>query len=215
MGAYFNDLPWSFDFSSVHNKIEEIAVSQQIQGSQFNTWCIIPCNLIVKEQPFSKIENAANQYGFSIRQVIYRRQLARSFGIIHTDSFNTGETTPVPVPFSLNIPLENSSGAVTRWYDFSTNPELKDEDTRISILNYEKFQSPTSTHPKVNEFLKYCVAEYTMNSPVVINTTIPHNVDARELIGDRSILSLWFAQIGTRKLVTWDQSKFLEKIIVD
>jgi hypothetical protein len=213
MGLYFNDLPWSFDFSSVHNKVEAIAANQSNQGSASNLWNRIPYHHLVDIYPFSKIQQEANQHGFSITNTIYRKQLNEGFSIIHTDSYNVGEDTPVTVPFSLNIPLENSSGAVTRWYNFNDHPTLRSEETRLPILDCKKLQSFAPSD--ATNFLKYCVAEYTMTSPVIINTAIPHNVDSRHLTGNRAILSIWFEQTSTQKLATWDQSKFLENITVD
>jgi hypothetical protein len=212
MGLYFNELPWSFDFSSVYNIVDEIAAKQSIQDLAAKLWCIIPYDQLANIYPFSKIQQEANRCGFSIINTIYRKQLNRGFSIIHTDSY-VGEGNPVTVPFSLNIPLENSSGAVTRWYNFDNHPTLNSEATRFSILDSKKFQSFTPSD--ATNFLKYCVAEYIMNSPVAINTAIPHNVDFRSLLGNRSILSIWFVQSGTHNLATWEQAKFLKNITVD
>lgn len=213
MSAYFKDLPWKFDFSSVHNKVEEIANQRTIQGSAANPWCIVPAACITDSYPFSKIESEANKQGFSITHTIYRKQLKDGFTVIHTDSYNTGDGSLVTVPFSLNIPLENSAGATTRWYNFNDHPTLKGQETRFPVLDFKKFQSLTASD--ATNFLKYCIAEYTMKSPVIINTAIPHNVDSRNLVSNRSILSIWFVKKGTRTLATWDESKFLENITVD
>jgi hypothetical protein len=214
MTAYFKELPWGFDFSKVHDRIKEISNDQTHHGTDASEFWHIPTERIVQEYPFSKIETLANAHGFSIVQAIYRRQFKDHFSIIHTDSFKLMPNADlVTVPFSLNIPLENTTSAITRWYDFSNNPTLKNEDTKFPRINHKKFTSPTPTHAE--NFLKYCVAEYTMNKPVIINTSITHNVDARTLDGSRTILSLWFIHVRTEELVTWEQSSFLENITID
>jgi hypothetical protein len=214
MTSYFKQLDWNFSFSLLHNKIKEIASDQIHHVTKISEFCNVPVSRLIQEDPFSKIETFANKHGFSIIKAIYRRQFRNYFCIIHTDSFNLNSNAePATVPFSLNIPLENASSAITRWYNFSTHPELKDENTKFGLIDHKKFTSPTAKHR--DKFLKYCIADYTMNSPVIINTSVPHNTDARSIVGDRTILSLWFINRMTNELVTWDQAKFLENIIID
>lgn len=213
---YFKELSWKFDFSLSINQVTELIRDNLTHSNHSSMYCKIPVEQLITQYPFSKIQAVAEQNELSIISSIYRKQLGQSkqFSIIHTDSYKLLPVDdPVVVPFSLNIPLKDTSTATTRWYDFSNNLELKDEDTRFPILDHKKFTA--STLDQIDEFLKYCVAAYTMTGPVIINTAVPHNVDAPALSTSREILSIWFLDVTTQKLATWEQSKFLETIIFD
>lgn len=216
MSVYFKELLWQYNFSLVVDTVVELSQAQIHHGNHASIYCKIPVDKLIAYHPFSKIQAAAMQHGFSIINAIYRKQFGqdKQFGIIHTDCYKLSSVDePVTVPFSLNIPLKDTDSATTRWYDFSNNPALKNEETRFPLLDHKKFsaQPPNS----INDFLKYCVAAYTMTGPVIINTAIPHNVDALALSTSREILSLWFIDTTTNTMATWEQSKFLETITVD
>lgn len=214
MSNYFKKLNWNFSFPSLHDKIKEISRGQFHTYSNVSNFFSVPVKRLVLEYPFNIIESVAKQHNLSIANAIYRTQFSQGFSIIHTDSFRylPGDI-PVTVAFSLNLPLENTTGATSRWYDFSNHPELTNEDAKFDSVNLKKFKTYNQT--KIEEFLNYCVASLTMDGPVVFNTAVPHNVDGRAITDTRTILSVWFIDKQTNTPATWEQSKFLEEIIID
>jgi hypothetical protein len=112
---------------------------------------------------------------------------------------------------SLNIPIENQSSAITRWYDLSTNYVFADEETREGLASHTSILKKIEEKNLINSVLACSKFSFKMDKPVLINTGVPHNVDMRESRVKRTILSLHLRDLTTNKILGWeDRYRVLE-----
>jgi hypothetical protein len=118
--------------------------------------------------------------------------------------------TNVPLSLSLNIPVENQSAAITRWYDLTTNYVFANEETREGLVSNTSILKIEEKN-LINSVLACSKFSFKMNKPVLINTGIPHNVDMQGATVNRTILSLHLRDIETNNILGWeDRHRVLE-----
>ena len=89
---------------------------------------------------------------------------------------------------ALNVPIENTEGSHTIFYEYNSTPDLTYDDKRV----YYKISSP------VTETFRF-----TLTRPVLINNTVPHSV---EHTGPNTRLILSW---GIRQDVSFEDAKRL------
>jgi hypothetical protein len=183
--AYIKELNWGHDFASELPALLEIADQTPLWHSSENNkeqFCIIKAIDLLKIDIFKKINSELLKHQIRVSIGILRKIKPLETTAIHTDW--PGLYT------ALNIPLLNSTSAVTSWYNFDNNSELSSLETVAFKLPAD---SPLCmiTDQDRDRLLKFKIFEFTMSKPVLFNTSIPHNVQSINNV-ERIILSLQF-----------------------
>jgi len=208
MNNFVKILDWSYDFGILLPDLLDIVKEKELWAKTNNSFCIVEKRELVSFEIFKKIESSLNDCNIQIIRGVLRQSFPKRFTEIHTDSVRVESVTDLlDLGVALNIPLKNANTALTHWYDFSENKEINIYNIKISD-NFTKLSSLFS----IDYLLKHKVFTFTMNGPVVINTSIPHNVDTRHSGNNRFILSLQLMPADKPQMLTWEKANAIASI---
>jgi hypothetical protein len=201
---FIKELDWEYNFTAELPHLLAIANQTPQWHSSENDneqFCKITANNLLKIDIFKKINNQLIKNKIWIDIGILRKIKPFAISAIHTDW--PGLYT------ALNIPLLNSKSAITSWYNFDNDLELKSLESVASKLPAD---SPFRLTKDKDQFLKFKIFEFTMSTPVLFNTSIPHNVQSIDNV-ERIILSLQFRKNAAQHL-NWDDNILFDNISI-
>ena len=154
---------------------------------------------------FSKLEDHLNSKNISIYQAIFRRSPADVFLGIHTDDIIDPDGDRISVSLSLNIPISNGNGGITRWYNFENNM-LDEELVQSQQTPGNKFRDARKQR---SYFLNFCVESKELSEPMIVRTDIPHNLDSKIYSSDkdRFILTIRLIKFDKKQIVQWSDAE--------
>jgi hypothetical protein len=132
------------------------------------------------------------------------------FGGLHVDG---DHSNGIIHDLKLNIPILNGPHVSTRWYDLS--------GLKYDKINWEYNRSNftagdewffTNKDMLVNE---RCVSVLKLNCPTIINSGIPHNVDATESKVPRSVLSMNILDLSTDYFTPWSNRQVVLDAVME
>lgn len=129
------------------------------------------------------------------------------FGGIHVDKTRSNRN----LELRLNIPLQNSTSMINRWYDIGSTPyKTVDWDYHPNFLTEGDLWFLENHQLMVD---RYCIGTLILDSPVFFRSSIPHNVDGRQSAVDRKILSIVFSNSVKDRIADWcERGEILECI---
>lgn len=202
----YESIKWNLDFKNLSTFFKQWAENNQQwkQNTTPNgTWAMIPPDYLFSFDEFKALEQTLNLANLSIKDAVLRKSMPNKFLGIHIDDITDIDRNRIVLSLSFNIPLENESGAITRWYDFTNSNEFSNENF---VYSYQNTSSPLRQISKDNitNLLGYCIDHTVMTSPLLIRTDIPHNVDTRFFNNDRYIISLRILDRNTNQILDWE-----------
>lgn len=207
MSEYVKLLNWNHNFNQYLDHLLDKAQNKINVNSSTGGFSVIDKKDIVSLEIFKKLDDLLKARNITIIRAIIRQTSPSQFTDIHTDTARVLDGGPLSdLECSLNIPLLNTESALTHWYDFS-NSSLKHYD-----LRHGKDMSRLITMFPLWELEQHKVFTITMAQPMLIRTSIPHNVDARNSHVGRFILSLHLGTIDPKGLLSWDQADIIKTI---
>lgn len=210
----FETLNWNLNFKHLAQRFKDWAETEPNWKTNLRpngTWAMIPTNILYSFAEFNILDRELAKQGLRINDAVLRLSMPGTFLGIHIDDCENVQRQRVPLELSLNLPLENEGYAVTRWYNFSNHPTLVDD---MFVYGKQPVDSPLRaiTQNTLQEYLSYCVESTIMSSPMIIRTSVPHNVDTRFFNKERYIISLRIKDIDTNEFVSWDNKDRLLSI---
>lgn len=147
----------------------------------------------------------AKQYKIISISVVNTR--AGIFGGIHVDKTQTKRN----LELRLNIPLENSTSMINRWYDIGCTPyRTVDWDYQPNFLTDGDRWFLENQQLMVD---RHCIGTLVLEDPVFFHSSIPHNVDGRHSAVDRKIVSIVFSNSVKDRIADWcERGEILECI---
>ena len=201
MTEVINELNWEYYFTADLPALLAIAnQTPQWHTSENNNeqFCKIKVIDLLKIDIFKKINAELLKHRIRISIGILRKIKPFATTAIHTDW--PGLYT------ALNIPLLNPTSAVTSWYNFDNDLELRSLESVASKLKADSPLCLTTAQDR-DRLLKFKIFEFTMSKPVLFNTSIPHNVQSIDNV-ERIILSLQFKKNVVQHLDWTDNALF-------
>jgi hypothetical protein len=124
------------------------------------------------------------------------------YGEIHIDS---AQNTMEIIDLGMNIPIENGTSMVTRWYNFDS---VDNSDFLWTYGMNDVFKTMS-----YEEKLTRQIDSMLLDGPYLFYSGEPHNVDGTSSTVNRSILSIrWWDEVENR-LVRWADRQRLIDII--
>lgn len=204
---YYEPIDFGLNFKNTIFKFKQWAENNghwHQNETSAGSWILVPQDFLLSILEFQKFFDRLKLANLAVKNSILRKTNPNKFSGIHIDDIESPAQGRVPCSLSLNLALENETSAITRWYDFSSHPTFSNH-----VFEYNK-QDPNSPFKKIydnniNEFLKYCVGSTVMSNNIMINTSVPHNVDTRNSTVPRYILSMRFLDLETNEILSWQQ----------
>lgn len=155
--------------------------------------------LIAIVPELGKINTALNKVGWTMFKPKTMTLPAGAASFPHIDSSLDG----TPLSLSMNIPIQNGASMTTKWVDI---PNFDREEILWRTLKPAVYHEETNAGTIVDT---YCVDSMLLDGMYIIKTDEPHTVDGRHSLVPRSMISIRWANIINRRVMTWDQREIL------
>ena len=203
MSEYYEKINWDINFQ----KYIDLLIKHGIPSATSS-------NLIIRATDIFHIIPEVNRLNQLLKDKQYKIVSAsivntnpNIFGGIHVDKTQSNR----PLQLRLNIPIENSTSMVNRWYDISNTPySVIDWDYQPKAMTEGDKWFLTNSEKMVNE---YCLDSLILEGPTFFKSSVPHNVDGRYSSVRRRILSILFSNSTLNRIADWDERKTILECI--
>lgn len=195
---YYEKIKWNTNFKNYFSSLKPFIRDKG--------WTVIPQEHLLSISSFEKLSTTFTKHNLSIKNAILRKVIPGQFTGIHVDDIEYNNSGRIPKEVSLNIALHNETSAITRWYDFGSHAKFSNLDFLFSNIKSD-FPLLHFSEVSITECLSYCIEETIMSEVMLINTSVPHNVDTRQFTDDRWILSIGIIDIENNEPLRWKNRK--------
>jgi len=193
MTKYYEKIPWDINLEKYLCSLEAIGIT-----SASNNNLNLPKELVFKLiAELAQLNQLLLLQQYKIISISIVNTNPKIFGGIHVDKTRSGR----PLELRLNIPLENSTEMVNRWYDISKTPYpiIYWDYTPKKLTDGDRW----FLENKDTMIDKFCLDTLVLTTPTFFKSSVPHNVDGSESFVRRRILSIVFSNSKLDRIADW------------